>query len=104
MSVPYLSDYQKLLLEVKVELHNRPELYDKLSGYIGELEQQKKNAQDQYIETFNLLEKSDYELTNLKVSSEHIGNTLKSSEIENKALKEVVRANGQLLAVVYGDV
>ncbi|MGF6951888.1 hypothetical protein QF028_004393 [Neobacillus sp. B4I6] len=86
----YLNDYQKLMVEVRTELHHRPDLHDKVKGYIEELEQQKKNSQDQYIETFNRLEKVDYELTSLKKANEHVGNTVKLYEKENKALRDLV--------------
>lgn len=101
MAADYLSDYQKLMVELKAELHYKPELVDKVKGYIEELEQQKSNAHKQYIETFNRLEEADYELTSVKKSAEHIDSTLKLSEVENKALKEVVRAHGQLAAVMF---
>jgi hypothetical protein len=87
----YLNDYQKLMVEVRTELHHRPDLHDKVKGYIEELEQQKKNSQEQYIETFNRLEKVDYELTSLKKTNEHVGNTVKLYEKENKAMRELLR-------------
>jgi hypothetical protein len=99
----YLNDYQKLMVEVRTELHHRPDLHDKVKGYIEELEQKKKNSQDQYIETFNRLEKADYDFSNLIKIHENLGDTLKLLTVENKALKEVVRAHGQLAAVMLSE-
>jgi uncharacterized protein YdcH (DUF465 family) len=99
----YLNDYQKLMVEVRTELHHRPDLHDKVKGYIEELEQQKKNSQDQYIETFKRLEETDYQFTTLVKTHENLGDTLKLLTVENKALKEVVRAHGQLAAVMLSE-
>lgn len=100
MNAVYLSDYQKLMVELKAELHHKPELVEQVKGYIEGLEQQKSNAQQQYIETFNRLEEADYKLTTLQGVHENLGDTLKLYEVENKALKETVRAHGQLAAVM----
>jgi hypothetical protein len=90
MNAAHLNAYQKMMLEVKTELHHRPELADKVEHYIEGLEQQKSNSQQQYIETFNRLEKADYELSNLIKAQENIGNTMKLYEKENKAMRELL--------------
>jgi hypothetical protein len=96
----YLTDYKKMMLEVKTELHHRPELANEVETYIERLEQQKRNAQDQYIDNLEKLKKLDYECENANKANEHLGNTLKLYEVERSALKEVVRAHGQLAAVL----
>lgn len=103
MNAVYLNEYQELMVELKTELHHKPELAEKVKGYIEDLEQQKTNAQQQYIETFDRLEKVDYEYHNLKVANDHIGKTVKLYQVENSALKEVVRAHGQLAAVMLSE-
>jgi hypothetical protein len=99
----YLNEYQQMMVDLKIELYTRPDLHDKVKGYIEELEQQKKNSQEQYIETFSRLEKADYDFNNLIKIHENLGDTLKLLTVENKALKEVVRAHGQLAAVMLSE-
>jgi hypothetical protein len=86
----YLTDYQKMILEVKTELHHRPKLASEVETYIERLEQQKRNAQDQYIDNLEKLKKIDYECENANKANEHIGSTLKLYEKENKALRQLV--------------
>jgi hypothetical protein len=100
MNAEYLSDYQKMMKELSEALTHKPKLAEMVTTYIEGLEQQKSNAQQQYVETFGRLEKVDYELHNLQNANAHIGKTVKLYEIENAALKEVVRAHGQLAAVM----
>lgn len=103
MNAEYLSDYQKMMKELSEALTHKPELTEKVTTYIEGLEQQKNNAQQQYVETFDRLEKVDYELHNLKNANTHIGQTVKLYEVENAALKEVVRAHGQLAVVMLTE-
>jgi hypothetical protein len=86
----YLTDYKKMMLEVKTELHHRPELANEVETYIERLEQQKRNAQEQYIDNLEKLKKLDYEFENGLKANEHIGSTLKLYEKENKALRQLV--------------
>lgn len=87
----YLNDYQKLMVEVKEALDFNPFLIEKITGYIDNLEMQKANSQKQYIETFSRLEKTDYELSNLKRDFENVGDTVKLYEKENDAMRGLLR-------------
>lgn len=73
---------------------------DKLQAYIKDLEGQRNWAQQEYSRVQDKLQNTDYELENTKKHLQNTGDTLKLYEVENAALKEVVRSHAQLAAVI----
>lgn len=72
----------------------------KLQQYIGELESERDWAQQEYSRVQGKLEQTDYELENARRDLKHSGDAVKLYEIENAALREVVRSHAQLAAVM----
>lgn len=92
-------EFKKTMEYLKSQLSD-PVTYDKLEGYIKGLESERSWAQQEYCRVQDKLQATDCELENTKKTLQNTGDTLKLYEVENAALKEVVRSQAQLAAVI----
>lgn len=96
-----------------VKLQKKVEEYENLNGACSDVEEETANLRKEvdylsnkrleetelYLNTLEQLKQKDYELENTKRDLKHTGDAMKLYEVENAALREVVRSQAQLAAV-----